>query len=163
MARIIVKKETTDPPVRQIIKAESPQDNTADVRDIMANLVGGGKTGLTDADSRANFASLTKLVGAPAAQKLVSQAFLFNQRPGAAQLPAAARLQQFYDTGSNDPEVSGHLKKIKAFGSGVLGGLNTSPNIGSMLLSGREPLMASKGLATPVVPAAVAKILAKSR
>lgn len=163
MAKIIVKKGGGEPPIRQILKVDTPADNTADVRDIIANLVGGGKTGMNDEVSRANFTSLSKLVGQPAAQKLASQAFLFNQRPGAAQLPAATRLQQFYDTGSNDPEVANHLKKIKAFGSGVTAGLNTSPNVGSMTLSGREPLMASSGLKTLDIPKPIVKILARNQ
>lgn len=150
MPKLRIKK--TDPPVKsvEIIKADSPQDNTADIRDILSNFAGKGYTSLSDENARANFISLQKLVGQPMAQKLTTQAFLFNQRPGANALPPADRVRQFYEIGSNDKDVHGVLQKVKAFGSGPLAALNTSPNTTAMALSGREqPIIGSIPMTQP--------------
>lgn len=116
----------------------TPADEDAAVRDSLSAIVGKGYTGITDDDIKGRVQLLQGILGAPAAQKLISHALLFNQRPGMQKLGAADRVSQFYDMQHSDKEVNGLVQRLKAFGSGPVAGLNDSPDTGNMQLSGRQ-------------------------
>lgn len=118
-------------------KARTSLDDTADVRDILSNLVGRKISGLGDESTRADYARLQALLGPQKAQKLVTQVIIHNQRN--ANAPMEKSIQDFYDVGSNDAEVNDVLKGIKSFGYGVLPGFRSSSKLGNQILTGQVP------------------------
>lgn len=101
-------------------KKRTAADDTADVRDILSTLVGRGVTNLSDGDTRADYQRLMKLLGSQKANKVLTQVLAHNSRSSS--VPVEKRVQDFYEIGSNDPEVADVLKSVKTFGYGVLPG-----------------------------------------
>lgn len=112
-------------------------NDLADGRDILSMLVGSGTTSLKGHDMNSNFNRLKQMVGAPLAQKLVSQAFLFNQRPDVQKLSPEQRVQNFFSIGSNDPEVAGYIKKSGYMGTGPTEAFRNSAALGNSHLQGK--------------------------
>lgn len=140
MAVKIKVKPKTDPVEETFIsKGRTPIDDTADVRDLLTALVGKGYTSLSDADSRADYQRLQALVGQDKAQKLATHAFIYNQNPANQRLPVEAKIKGFYDAPAGDPDVQSTLKKVGAFGYGVLPGFRESVNHTNQVLAGRIP------------------------
>jgi hypothetical protein len=125
------------PTIKNVNRASSPQDQTADLRDSLTALVGKGYTSVTDEDSRGHFARLVSMLGLPAAQKLFTHISIYNQNPNQSRLPLNDKVTQFYDVGSRDIEIDSLLKKVKQFGSGVISGLTDSNNYSNQLLTGK--------------------------
>lgn len=119
-------------------KARTSLDDTADVRDILSNLVGRKISGLSDESTRADYARLQALLGPQKAQKLVTQVIIHNQRN--ANAPMEKSIQDFYDVGSNDPDVNQVLKTVKTFGYGVLPGFRESSKSSIQHMTGRVPM-----------------------
>jgi hypothetical protein len=71
------------------------------------------------------------------AQKLASQASLFNQRADVQGLSPEQRVQQFFDMGSNDPEVASALRNFRGLGYGQAQGFRSSPLLGNRGLLGQ--------------------------
>lgn len=138
-----IRVSKKDPPVKAevsetIIAPKTVLNDRADVRDLLSMMVGGGNTSLTSDDGRANFSRLKGLVGEKAAQKLVTNATLYNQRPEVQKLSPEQRVQGFYSQGSSDPEISDYLKQGMGIGYGVGHGFRTSPLLGNISLTGRN-------------------------
>lgn len=123
-------------------KGRTPLDDTADIRDIVSAFVGRGYTNLADDDIKGGYARMTHLLGAPKAQKLMTQIFLHNQRPENQKLPVEDRISRFYDAGSGDPETNQIISKSRQFGYGVLPGFRTSSYAINQGLQGQSPLLA---------------------
>lgn len=104
----------------------TPLDDTADVRDSLALIVGGGYNAISDDSIKAHVKRLQGLLGAPVAQKLVNHALLFNQREDIRGKSVKDRVDAFYNIPSGDEEVGGLLRKVKGFGYGTRAGLNDS-------------------------------------
>lgn len=138
--------------------SNDPTRQQFDVRDSITALVGKGYTSVSDDDARGHFAKLSSVLGVPAAQKIMSHIFLYNQSPNSKQLPIQQKIMQFYDMGSRDADVDAHLKKLKMLGSGVLGGMNTSPEVTNMDLSNRDR---GKDAANPIDKSIVQSLVAK--
>jgi hypothetical protein len=141
MAKIKVTKK--DPPVSasvsdKILAPKTAANDQADTRDILSMIAGGGHTSLSDPEVQKAYQRLSQITGAPAAQKLVNQAFLYNQRPETKGFNPEQRVQGFFSLGSNDSEVAEHLRQGKGLGYGVLPGFRGSPLVGNMKLTGRS-------------------------
>jgi hypothetical protein len=121
--------------------AKTSLDTTADVRDILSNIVGNGYRDWQEFSSNENakshYGTLINRVGRPLATKLVTQAIVFNQRPDMKNAALESRIQSFYDIGSSDKQVSDVLSNVKSSGYGVLPGFRESSLHGNQELSGR--------------------------
>lgn len=115
----------------------TPADNDATIRDSLSAIVGKGYTGIND-DIKGRVRILQGILGAPTAQKLINHALLFNQRLDMQDKGAEDRVRSFYDMQHADEEVNGLVKRLKAFGSGPVAGLNDSPDVTNRDLSGRK-------------------------
>lgn len=115
-------------------------DTTADVRDILSNIVGSNYTSWqdfsTNEEAKARYSSLANKVGRPLATKLITQAIVFNQRADIKNKNTEQRLQSFYDTGSSDKEVANILQTVRSFGYGVIPGFRESVLQGNQSLQG---------------------------
>lgn len=118
-------------------KSRTADDDTADIRDILSGLVGKKISNLSDEGARSDFARLQALVGPEKAQKLVTQVIIHNQRN--ANAPMEKSIQDFYEVGSNDPDVNDVLKTVKGFGYGVLPGFRDSSKQANQILTGKIP------------------------
>lgn len=118
-------------------KSRTSDDDTADIRDILSNLVGRKISNLQDESVRSDYARLQALVGAQKANKLLSQVLIHNSRSGS--VPMEKSIQDFYEVGSNDPEVNDVLKTVKGFGYGVIPGFRDSSKQGNQILTGKIP------------------------
>jgi len=123
----------------------TPLDTTADIRDSLGVLVGGGYSSLTDDDSKANVKKLQGLLGEQQAQKLISHALLFNQRDDMKGKSPQERLAMFYSMGHPDKKVGGILQKVKAFGSGPQAGLNDSVDSAAQDINNSRPRSLASG------------------
>lgn len=112
-------------------------DDTADVRDILGALIGKGVSSLQHVDTQKDYARLQALLGTQKAQKLMTQVFLHNTRNSS--VPKERRLQDFYEVGSNEPEVNEIIKNVKSFGYGVLPGFRESSKQTNQMLTGVIP------------------------
>lgn len=121
----------------------TPANDSSDARDILSMFVGGGHTALNSEDLQFAYKRLTDIVGKPMAQKLSNQAFLHSQRPDTQKMNPEQRVQNFFDTGSNDPEVAQTLKNYRGLASGQLHAFRTSPLLGNRGLLGQSILPAS--------------------
>ncbi len=120
----------TDPSALQKTAVGNPRttiDDSADVRDLLSAIAGSGKSGL-GSDQQAVYNRLQVLLGADKARKVISHAYIFNQRPDMLAKTPMQRISAFYDMGSNDPDVDAIIKKTKGLGEGPLAGLNQTPN-----------------------------------
>lgn len=113
-------------------------DNTADIRDILANIVGNGYKGLSDNSIKADYARLANIVGITQAQKLVDHAIVYNQRSDVIGKPLEARIQGFYSMGSQDKNINNILQNAGKFGDGPIAGLNRSNARTNMDLTGTD-------------------------
>lgn len=111
-------------------------DDTADVSDILSNFVGKGYKGFSDEDAKHDFAALAGVVGKDKATQLMKHVFIFNNRDDIKNKTPQQKLQTFYSMGATDPDINSLLNQVKAVQGQY--GLNTSSNIGSKQLSGRD-------------------------
>lgn len=133
-----LKVKVTDSPVTEIYKGKTPSDTNADIRDSLSYFAGRGLTGLSDDEARKQYSTLVNTVGRDKAQSLANSVFLHSQRPGMDKLSPEARIQSYYSTNSNNPDVQNTLTKVKALGQGVLPGFQGSGLLGNMIMTGRE-------------------------
>lgn len=112
-------------------------DDTADIRDSVTALVGKGYTGLSDDDARAHFTKLSGILGKDKAQKLLTNIFIHNQSENVKGKGVQDRVNYFYDTNFQDPDINSIVKNAKNFGSGVMAGMNNSPDLMNMQLTNR--------------------------
>lgn len=131
-----IRIKATEEPVTPVIRNKSPLDTTADVRDLLSGLVGGGFTKLSEGDAGANFGRLRNILGPQKANELLAKVLVYNQSPENKALPVEARIQRFYDTQKNDPVIN----KARTFGYGVLPGFRESPNALNQQLQGKLPM-----------------------
>lgn len=133
--------DTGDKPTAKQVAATGKNrtsiDDTADVRDILSGLVGKGTSTLADETTRADYARLQQLLGPQKAMKVMTQVFLHNGRN--VDTPMEKRIQDFYDIGSNEPEVAEVLKTSKTLGYGILPGFRDSSKQTNQVLTGRVP------------------------
>jgi hypothetical protein len=116
---------------------KTPLNDMADGRDIISFFVGGGHTALKGQDLQSAFKRLSDVVGAPLAQKLTTQAFLFNQRPDAQKLSSEQRVKNFFQLGSNDQDVAAYLRKGGSMGTGPVDAFRNSALLGNSNLLGK--------------------------
>ena len=103
-------------------------DDTLDVRDLVSAIVGAGKGGLHPTDQQAVYSRLGVILGKPTAQKLINQALVFNERTDVLNKNAEQRINQFYESGSSDPEVNQIIQKAKNIEHGPISGARDTPN-----------------------------------
>jgi len=115
-------------------------DDNLDIRDTLAYIVANGYTDFSNKDVQTYYGHLAHLIGPSRAERLFVQAFSFNQKPGNNKKGGEEKIQQFYDTGSDDPETNKTMLTIKNIGFGVQEGYRTSIN---------EGVRMSRGLDTP--------------
>lgn len=127
-------------------KGRTTLDDTADVRDYLASLIGRGSKAM-DSDSRSEYGRLAAMYGKQLADKIMNHVFIFNNRPDVQKAKPEERLDTFYTIGSQDPELKELFNKSKAFGYGPRSGFNQSSNEINQILSGRLP--APPGRAIP--------------
>lgn len=113
---------------------------TLDIRDSITAMVGKGYTSIADDEARSHFARLVNALGLPKAQKVMSHIFLYNQSPNNKSTPLQQKIMQFYDSGSKDTDVDEVIKQSKGIGTGVVAGLNSSPETTVMQLTNRVPV-----------------------
>lgn len=113
--------------ITNMARQRTPADDTADLRDSLTALVGKGYTGVSDDDAHGHFARLAGILGRDAAQKLMTHIFIYNQSPMAKGVGLNEKINQFYNIGSRDSGINDVLQKVKQFGSGVIAGMNDSP------------------------------------
>jgi hypothetical protein len=115
-------------PLMVAAKPKTPLDSTADLRDAVASLVGGGYTGLNDDASKGNFARIAGIVGLKKAQDLAIHIFQQNNRPELKALKPIDRVSKFYEIPSSNIPTNETLQQLKSFGSGVRSGYTDSIN-----------------------------------
>jgi hypothetical protein len=120
-----------------MIRQRTPFDDTADLRDSLTALVGKGYTGVSDDDAKGYFGRLAGILGLDAAQKLMTHVFIYNQSPMAKGVGLNEKINQFYNIGSRDSGVNDILSRINKFGSGVIAGMNDSPEITNQEMTNR--------------------------
>lgn len=149
MAKVSVKvsPKSSDPtkPVTDIVQKDlyssgkGPIENNLDIRDRIFELIGKGNA-LSPDDKGAILANLTQTLGAEKAQKLMTQAYLFNTHPDFQKMPIENRIQQFYTIGSNDPDVKDIMDRTRNLGYGLGHGFRTSFSNIAKQLSGQIPI-----------------------
>lgn len=107
---------------------KTPLDDTADLRDALSGIAGSGFVDLKDPKAIDGYTKLQKILGPSQAQKLMTHAFIFNQKPELAGMAPEARVKAFYESPSGDADVTNVLGRVKSFGYGVLPGFRTSSN-----------------------------------
>lgn len=117
-------------------RSRVPADDTADIRDILTDVVGNSYKGLTDDNIKAQYARLSNLVGVTQAQKLLDHALIYNQNPVNVKLPLEQRVQGFYSAGSKDQSLNTIIQNAGKLGYGPVASLNNSANVGNRILSG---------------------------
>lgn len=118
------------------LPARTPNDNTADIRDILTSIVGNSYKGLTDQNIKSQYARLTNLVGLTQAQKLIDHTLIFNQRPENIKSSIEQRVQNFYNAGSQDRALNDIIKSAGGLGYGPVASLNNSADTGNQKLAG---------------------------
>lgn len=117
-----------------------PNKGEFDIRDRLAELVGKGNT-LSPDDKSAIYGSLVSSLGKDKAEKIMTHAYIFNNRPDVVKLPLADKLRAFYTIGSNDPDVNAVISKSKTLGYGAVPGFQQSASSINQNLSGQSPLV----------------------
>lgn len=138
-----VKITKTDPPVTvkegEFIRSRTPLDDTADIRDDLALIVGGGNPSLKNDDVRGSFARMQSIMGQDKAAKLMDAIYLHSQRPEVmAMKTPEERINSFYSIGSSNQDIAPYIQRAKTFGYGVIPGFRDSRLLANMILSGRE-------------------------
>ena len=123
-------------------------NDQADVRDLLSMIAGGGHTSLGDPEVKKVYGRLSQIVGAPAAQKLANQAFLFGQRPETKTMTPQQRVEGFFSLGSNDGEVAEYLKQGKGMGYGIVDGFRNSPLLHNRQMQGAQPPQTNTAVAS---------------
>jgi hypothetical protein len=113
-------------------------NDTLDIQDALNHVIAGGYTDFSDQDVKSNYKYISSLVGAQKAEKLFVQAFSFNMKPGNNKKGGEDKIQEFYDTGSKDPETQQTLTAITKQGYGVRDRFRNSAHEGVRLLSGAD-------------------------
>jgi hypothetical protein len=122
------------------IKAKSGDaySNLGDVRDSLSALVSSGYSGGTaDEKYRPHISKLVSSLGLQQAQSLLTRVVLFNGNPNASAYNPEQRVSRFYDLTPADPEMEKLIYSLKNFSTGILGGLNTTPETVGMEASNR--------------------------
>jgi hypothetical protein len=130
---------------KMLLTHRGPIEGQFDIRDRLAELVGKGNQ-LTPDDKAAIFGSLTNALGRDKATKVMTHAYIFNQRPDVAKLPLEDKLKAFYSIGSNDPDVNQLISKSKSLGYGTLEGFRNSASSINQGLSGQTAATAGASL-----------------
>lgn len=117
-----------------------PNKGEFDVRDRLAELIGKGNT-LSPDDKSAIYGSLVSSLGKDKAEKIMTHAYIFNNRPDMVKLPLVDKLRAFYTIGSNDPDVNAIISKSKTLGYGAIPGFQQSASSINQNLSGQAPLV----------------------
>lgn len=132
MAKIRVKTITGGDPVPASTDNNmvlSPGKTTPelgfDLRDRLAELAVKGHM-LKPDDKAAMLSYLTSTLGQDKAQKLMTHAYIFNQRPDVQNLSPEEKIRSFYTIGSNDPDIQDVITKTKNLGYGPVQGFHTS-------------------------------------
>ena len=128
-----------------------PEDLVS-IRDALTGLVGKQFTDLSSGDARGPYAYLRGKLGDSLAQKLVTHTLLFNQRPDQQKTTPEARVQSFYDMGSNDPEVDQLLGSLGRAGRGPVAGIYESPDRNTIEASKRDTSKMTPGGAAALSP-----------
>ena len=136
-----------------------PNKGEFDIRDRLAELIGKGNT-LTPDDKAAIYGSLVSSLGKDKAEKVMSHAYIFNNRSDIVKLPLEDKIKAFYTIGSNDPDVNAVIAKSKTLGYGTLPGFRQSASSINQGLSGQAPLAATVPTAT-INPEAQRKIMVR--
>lgn len=134
-----------------------PMNGDFDIRDRLAELVGKGNA-LSPDDKSAIYGSLASAYGNDKAQKIMTHAFIFNQRPDVAKLPLEEKIKAFYTIGSNDPDVNAVIAKSKTLGYGPVPGFRQSSSAINQQLSGQVPA-STVPVTTTLNPEAQKKIM----
>lgn len=149
MAKSIKLKVSSAPTV--------PNRGEFDIRDRLAELIGKGNA-LNPDDKAAIYGSLATSLGKDKAQKIMTHAFLFNQRPDVVKLPLEDKIRAFYTIGSNDPDVNTVISKSKTLGYGTLPGFRESSSAINQQLSG-QVIPRATAVTAAVTPEAQRKIM----
>lgn len=142
--KVLVKVATAGDPVNGdgsqnvLLSNRTPMARQLDVRDILAELVGKGAA-LTPKERGGIFQTLSAQMGQDKAEKIMTHAYAFNQRPDVLKLPVEEKLKAFYTIGSNDSDVNQVIAKSKTLGYGVLPGFRNSSSAINQKLSGLIP------------------------
>lgn len=134
------------PPEKKTIVVESgkipmgndPIRDQLDARDNLMSFIGQGYTGgkMSD-DQRGQLAQLSNILGADKAHALLSHVAIFNQNPQLQGKSPAERMQRYFNTNPNNPEIAATLARFKSLGSGIGGAINDSPWQGLAATVGR--------------------------
>lgn len=118
-----------------------PGENTADIRDSISALVGSGYSGgVTDEKLRAHVSRIMGLLPQKEAQNLLTHISVYNRNPNNLKLIPTQRVSNFYDINPADPGTLSIIQQAKSFGTGVLGGLNSTPEQVGMEVTNRLPV-----------------------
>lgn len=129
------------PDVQKGSKAtHGPLEDGADVRDILTAMVGKGYTDFSSPDVKNYLSYLSNKIGVPAAQKIFTNIFLFNQRDDMKFRKPLERVDHFYGTSFNDRDVNNIVKGAASLGnSDPISAARTTAEVGNMQLTGRLP------------------------
>lgn len=127
-----------------VTQSRTPLDNTADIRDILTNIVGNSYKGITDEYIRKDYARLANMIGITQAQKLIDQAIIYNQRADVKGLSIEQKVNGFYTMGSQDKTLDGILQNAAKFGDGPIGGMRRSRDRANMNLVGNDVFQAAE-------------------
>jgi hypothetical protein len=136
---VAAKKASGGDPVKGTLNAHrTPLDDTADLRDMINYLVGSGMVDFgKDEAARGHLSRMSGTLGQDATNKLALQAFLFNKQNNRPMSPEQ-RLSSFYASSSADPGTRALIERAKAFGSGPIAGLYSTPDVGVASVAGRD-------------------------
>ncbi len=127
-------------------RSKTSVDKTADVRDLIAALVGTGEVG--GERSAAHYQALRGALGDDKAKKLYNYLMVYNQRPDMQGRSAEDRIKQLYEIPVSDQELGDLFKEVKSFGYGVVPGFRESANLTNQQLTGRMPMASASGRPT---------------
>lgn len=130
MAKIRVKPTSGDPVVTTdnnmvLLPGKTTPEIGFDLRDRLAELAVKGHM-LKPDDKAAMLGYLTSTLGKDKAQKLMTHAYIFNQRPEVQRLSPEEKIRAYYTIGSNDPDIMDVINKTRNLGYGPLEGFRTS-------------------------------------
>jgi hypothetical protein len=164
--KVVFKMPPTGDPVKGVEKTEvftpgrGPIESNFDLRDRIYELIG-SKNQLDEESRKSLYGNLISLVGPDKAQKLLVQTHLFNKHPEYGNLPVEDRIQQFYNIGSNDPDVKDILDRTRNLSYGLKHGFRTSISHINQLMAGR--LAPTSTPVDPVVKETLTKSMPTSK